>query len=79
MNAENFELAMGRALYTLRTVKERLAAGVEKTEFEREFQGQYVSPGVSVQSFIRQLRASGSLDESGSQIRFRESIAPALK
>ena len=79
MQDKEFEQAMARALSTLRQVKERLAHGVDKAEFERDFRGRFVSPGVSVPSFIRQLRMSGSLEETDSWMKLRESVVPLAR
>jgi hypothetical protein len=65
------EQALARALTVLRQVTQRLAQGIKKETFEREFRGKYVSPGVTVQQYVRELRLSGSLEETGSTIKLK--------
>lgn len=73
--ANNTE-ALGRALFTLREVTHKLAEGVNKTEFERQFRGKFVSPGVSVLRHVEELRISGSLDETNTTMKLRPKHAP---
>jgi hypothetical protein len=58
------EAALTRALSVLREVNARLTMGVDKNAFEKEFRGKQVSPGVSVQQFVRQLRLGHDLEET---------------
>ena len=68
--------ALERALSVLREVTHKLADGVEKATFEQEYRGKYVSPGITVQQFVRELRLSGSLDETGSTIKLKRERSP---
>lgn len=63
--------ALTRALSVLREVTQKLTEGIDKAKFEREYRGKYVSPGVTVQQYVRQLRLSGSLDETESSMKLK--------
>jgi len=77
MSNENAQ-ALDRALLTLREVTKRLSQGVNKTEFENEFRGKYVSPGVSVRRHVEELRISGSLEETKEDMKLkRKAPVPA--
>jgi hypothetical protein len=63
--------ALARALFILREVTKKLAQGVKKSDFERQFHGKYVSPGVSVRRHVEELRISGSLEETDTSMQLR--------
>ena len=65
--------ALTRALSVLREVTRKLAQGVDKATFDREYRGKYVSPGVTVQQYVRQLRLSSSLDETSTTMKLKNS------
>lgn len=69
----NIQEPLARAMATLVEVTTKLAQGVNKTEFERQYQDKFVSPGISVRRHIEELRISGSLEENGSNIRLKRS------
>lgn len=71
MKKNNCDKALTRALATLREITQKLAHGVEKARFEQEYRGKYVSPGVSVNRHVEELRISGSLDEKGTSMKLR--------
>jgi hypothetical protein len=70
MTNENDE-ALARALFILREVTHKLAEGVKKDEFEQQYRGKFVSPGISVRRHVEELRISGSLDETDTTIRLK--------
>lgn len=71
----NIDQALSRALATLVEVMRKLAHGVNKVEFEREYQGKYVSPGVSVRQHVEELRITGSLEETDGTMKLRHVVA----
>lgn len=73
----NNDEALARALSTLREVTHKLANGVKKAEFEQQYRGKYVSPGISVRRHVEELRISGSLEETDTTIKLRPRQAVA--
>jgi len=69
---KNVEKALSTALATLREVTQKLAQGVDKAEFERQFRGKYVSPGISVRRHVEDLRITGSLEETATKMKLRQ-------
>jgi len=57
------EAALTRSVAVIREVMQELAGGIDKATF--------VSPGVTVQQYIRQLRLSGDLDENSSILKLK--------
>ncbi len=72
----NIDEALSKALATLREVMQKLARGVDKAEFEREYRGKFVSPGVSVRRHIEELRISGDLEETNATMKLRQRNMP---
>jgi hypothetical protein len=70
---QSIEELVTRALATLREVTAKLSHGVNKDEFEQEYRGKFISPGVSVRRHLEELRISGNLEESGSTIKLKRS------
>ena len=66
------EAALTRALSVLREVTQKLTNGVDKASFDQEYRGRYVSPGVTVQQYVRQLRLGGDLTETESTIKLKQ-------
>jgi hypothetical protein len=69
--------ALTRAVSVLREVTQKLIQGMNKTAFEQEYRGKYVSPGVTVQQYVRQLRLAGDLSETDTTIKLKSNTAVA--
>lgn len=67
--------ALDRAVSVLREVTQKLAQGVDKALFEQQYRGKYVSPGVTVQQYVRQLRLAGDLSETDTSIKLKANDA----
>jgi hypothetical protein len=65
------EAALTRSVAVIREVMQELAGGIDKATFEQKYRGKFVSPGVTVQQYIRQLRLSGDLDENSSILKLK--------
>lgn len=72
MKPKNVEEALSRALTTWRKARHQLAQGVEEAHFQHEYRGSCVSPGVTVRQYVEQLRISGDIEETGTQIRLKQ-------
>ena len=65
------DAAIAKAVFTLNEVMRILARGVNKSVFEQKYRGRYVSPGVTVQQYVRELRLSGSLEENDDRMQLK--------
>lgn len=72
------EKTLTEALSVLREVTQKLAHGVNKTQFENEYRGQYVSPGISVRRHVEELLIAGSLEETDGVIKLKRMNVPVM-
>jgi len=71
MNDKLVRSLVAKALATLREVNRKLSEGVNRIQFETDYAGQYVAPGMSAIEYVQQMRDCGGLEEDGEMLRFR--------
>jgi hypothetical protein len=74
-NINEDEAALTRALAVLREVTQALHKGISTEQFDQRFRGKFVSPGVPVRQYVRQLRISGSLVETNGIMKMKQATS----